>query len=308
MNHGLLEPEKKKPANEQTLRERYPNVDFSSSSTLCLANLTLNEFIKKMPENPEAAQIIMMIKGSNIESYRLLFSFHCLGFSECNPKICYIGYNPELFCDVLIEAAKENHSQFVGWLLRRRYQHAVETVDFKYLIEKYINAMIIGSGSSISDSNLGNRNILELMLCAHDTPTELLEIISDKKNRIIFKQNTNECTSYILNWYFDFIVENLKLSEEVTYFRLFCGSDEKCKKYIDKQISNLEFLCDVIEKYFINSEGLLQEAKKLCSRYENILCQYNPQVKKVLPLLFNSAQSVEQEKDNAPTISSKQKF
>jgi hypothetical protein len=251
MSHNRLEPDKKKPVNELTLRERYPGERFSGY----LADLTLKQGYSHILDNTT---------------------------------------NQKLIFDILIEAAKENNYRVFQACLSKmmRLNDRLDPNNpavSQDTIKKYINAIIPISLE------------LELVLCEQNMPIELLEIISDKIKKIDhLDQYNNECADLLLKEYINCsIVEFLEKAGGYYQGMMYPLSAERRKYYADNAIDNLKFLCEVIGKYFPNNQMALQTATRLCRRYQNMMCQFNPQVEKELPLLFNSTQSVQR---HAPTM------
>jgi hypothetical protein len=190
--------------------------------------------------------------------------------SEFSQKLCMLSNNPVLRDDFLIEATINKHSDLIKWMDDHYLVRAT-----KDIIKKYINSII-------DDQH----HKLELTLCAQDTPTELLEIINNKINHIIFDPYT-KCTDLLLNrFYYQCIFRYLSVIDR-----------QDCNKNIDNAICNFKFLRDVVENYFPNSQIFLQRATNLFYEKKDQICKYNSQIEKEWPLLFNSApSSVEQSK------------
>jgi hypothetical protein len=274
MHHKELAP-KKKPVNEQTLSERYPNAIFTYLYTTqagreetvplfvdgkLLANVTLSEFIKKMSKGVTQAQIDEFMKKISegviqIDSWakRILFNFLC--------------NESEIRRDFVIEAAKDNCYDLVNLIARCYKDYRFIDLDF---VKKLINSIITDSGSPISDQNHGNGNTFEITLCAKDTPTELLGIISGIINRVTsFRQYDNQCTGLILNEYFDSqITRNLYHAKlkNTTENSLF----GKPNYHLEDAIINIKFLCDVIENCFPNQGELIKRLAETISEYKNL--------------------------------------
>jgi hypothetical protein len=320
------EPDNKKPLNEQTLRERYPNVCLptlpTSSSQIyansqifanfTFENLTPDELIsyewaEAMSPEDQTFDDLTLNELIEVMSRK---SGKCF-VSKFLPSL--IQHNTEQLCcdflyDFLIEAAKKEHEELVKPVLQMLTKKKATAC--KYILCKYINSIIVDSGSSPISGYL-NPNTLELMLCAQNMPTELLQIVSAKIDRIIFDPyDGSVCLNLILKNYYDTcIVRYLSMAKGLSNIGHFDQQNDKLRiEKIDSAIENLKFLSEIIEKYFPKSRWILQNAAaKLCSSYKNMLYQYHPQLTQELPfvfnskelvLSFNSAQSVEQKKDN----------
>jgi hypothetical protein len=233
MNHKLFD-------SERILCFRYPKVKFDKNR----ANLTINKLIK--------------IWSKEIESGN---------DTEVKAEFFVVFQTPQIFCDFLIEAVKNNRYALVELMTTTEY--AVS----ENMINELFKSINLNPG----------KNKMELILCAQDTPTEVL--------KIIHYMSSDPCIDLVLNNYFHFNIKvYLEKLEDSSMFLNWDSSEPRYTMNVNHVITSTKFLCSVIENNFPNS-GMIQQLTTAIGKNKDLICEYNSQALQGLPSFLNLEQS-----------------
>jgi hypothetical protein len=253
MHHNELKSDKNNPTDEQTLHDRYPNANFKGKPELIKE--TLSGLIIKMSE---------AVKKGDITSINNLLQF-ILG--DVTQKLVH---------DFLIDAAKNMHYDIVklmtGQLVKKGTSYTL--VGQKQKVDKRIIRDI-----------LNNFNEMELILCAQDTPTEVLKIIND--------MSPAQCANLLLNNYFynEVYVKLMSARYWLEYSNLNQSIVQPTS--ITTAITNIKFLCEVVKNNYLSNELLLAAITATICEYIHLIWKYKPQAIKELSSIIDLTKSLD---------------
>jgi hypothetical protein len=273
-------------ANEQIMIKQYPGIRFDEH----IANLTLSDLIKMLSKELES--------GNDKEVRNDLTNL----FKEYNTIA------KKVFYDFLIEASKNNHHSALVKLITDSYKVSED------ILEDHVK---------FNNCNDDVKNNMELVLCAQDTPTEVLAVISYFTNRSTncqctdllwdnyFRKNINT-SLYSLNNNLAFIQRTTKISKDdrdlvfasftdkYTRNRIFFIPNNPNQIHTDSVahiINSAKFICRVNAP---NSEVIRRLATEI-SKNEEQICKYDPNALQELPpFLLDLVESMKQRKSPNP--------
>jgi hypothetical protein len=275
-----VELEKKNPGDEQnhTLGRRYPKARFVMMPEL--ADVTLSALVIEVSEKVRAEK-----PKDCWKLWRFLKAHDLLDGGK-------------LTHDFLIEAVKNNHYELVKLVTGKLDKINPPHSRLVYYVESHV---IEVTKRMLEDTNSININhTMEVILCAQDTPTEVLKIIDD--------MNPNKCIDLLLNNYFYCNIYRHLERAEILQASNSTNSgffEQRPIDYVNAAITNIKFLCHVIENNYLNKErfeSLIADITATVYKYKDLICEY-PQAIKELPSILNLTKLMEQDKGDAQEVS-----
>jgi hypothetical protein len=212
--------------------------------------------------------------------------------------------NTALIADLLIEAARVNNYELVEFITTKpqEIQDHHTSAPFQlweqrpklFITDDIIKKHIINCFNNIFDLNNPAKLIpsptqMELVLCAMDSPNDVLKIIIDYYGHIC--TDINPCTGLILNTYFfQNIYPYFKEQKSGNLPLGFFHSNALNEKIISPK---MKFLCDVLVEFFPTEDEVIQRLKTIIFKHN---LQDMPEFKKFCDFV-QSQQEQEQGKD-----------